>query len=61
MIDKKWNNERKRNTPLVLNSEGEILWIPGFPPSESFKISSDSPKCNQFDLPKIPFIMNRCG
>ena len=42
MIDKKWNNERKTNTPLVLNAEGEILWIPGFPPSESSKISSDS-------------------
>ena len=42
MIDKKWNIERKTNTPLVLNTEGEILWIPGFPPSESFKISSDS-------------------
>ena len=42
MIDKKWNKERKTNTPMVLNAEGEILWIPGFPPSESCKISSDS-------------------
>ena len=42
MIDKKWNNERKTNTPLVLSAEGEILWVPGFPPSESSKISSDS-------------------
>jgi tRNA(Ile)-lysidine synthase len=41
MIDKHWKQSRKNNTPIVTNSENEILWIPGFPPSRFACISGE--------------------
>jgi tRNA(Ile)-lysidine synthase len=41
MIDKHWKQSRKNNTPIVTNSENEILWIPGFPPSKFACISGE--------------------
>ena len=39
MIDRKWTNKQKLETPIFLNDSGEILWIPGFPPAESAKVT----------------------
>ena len=39
MIDKHWEQSKKINTPIITNRLNEILWIPGFPPSESACIS----------------------
>jgi len=38
MIDQKWTNPQKIKTPVILNSEGQILWVPGFPPSDFAKV-----------------------
>ena len=40
MIDKKWNQFKKNTTPLITDSGNDILWIPGFPPSNSSRISA---------------------
>ncbi|MGJ8640330.1 MAG: tRNA lysidine(34) synthetase TilS [Opitutaceae bacterium] len=34
-------SERKR-LPVVINSTGEIIWVPGFPPANSLKIRRDT-------------------
>ncbi len=44
MIDRKWTRQRKEETPLIVNTLGEILWIPGFPPSEKYKIIASTDK-----------------
>ena len=28
-----------KDTPVVTNLNGEILWVPGLPPAESYKIT----------------------
>jgi len=40
MIDKKWSERKKSDTPIFLNNNGEILWVPGFPPSDFTKVSA---------------------
>jgi len=32
------NSEQKQALPVILNSKGEILWVPGFPPAEHAKV-----------------------
>ena len=39
MSDAKWTDDHKRYTPVVTNLNGEILWVPGLPPAESYKIT----------------------
>ena len=41
MIDRKWSQKQKTETPVLVDEEDEILWIPGFPPSESAKVTKD--------------------
>ena len=40
MIDRKWTEINKTETPIFLNHKEEILWVPGFPPSELNKVSA---------------------
>jgi tRNA(Ile)-lysidine synthase len=40
MIDRKWKAEKKVETPVFLNSSDQIIWIPGFPPADSAKVSA---------------------
>jgi tRNA(Ile)-lysidine synthase len=40
--DAKLNSEQKHALPVILNREGEIAWVPGFPPADRFKICQDS-------------------
>ena len=40
MIDKKWDQTKKNSTPVITDSKNDILWIPGFPPSNSSSIST---------------------
>jgi tRNA(Ile)-lysidine synthase len=42
MIDRKWTEIKKTETPIFLNHKGEILWVPGFPPSELKKVSASN-------------------
>lgn len=42
MIDLKWENNHKEETPVILTKNMEIVWIPGFAPSEKFKITAQS-------------------
>jgi tRNA(Ile)-lysidine synthase len=42
MIDRKWSEIKKTETPIFLNHKGEILWVPGFPPSELKKVSASN-------------------
>ncbi|MDG1326558.1 MAG: tRNA lysidine(34) synthetase TilS [Opitutales bacterium] len=39
MIDRNWSNDRKNRTPIVVNSSGQIVWIPGFPPASNYAIT----------------------
>ena len=39
MSDAKWTDDHKRYTPVVTNLNGEILWVPGLPPAESYKVT----------------------
>ena len=39
MIDRKWSKAKKINTPIFLDQKEEIIWIPGFAPAESAKVS----------------------
>ena len=41
-IDAKVPLQVRDGLPLVLDSEGEILWVPGFAPSEKAKVKADS-------------------
>ncbi len=38
MIDRKWTAKQKSESPVFLTHEGEILWVPGFAPSEHAKV-----------------------
>ena len=42
MIDLKWKNNKKEETPVILTTDMEIVWIPGLAPSEKFKITAQS-------------------
>ena len=42
MIDRKWSQSRKENTPIIADNHGKILWIPGFAPSGSVKLDDRS-------------------
>jgi hypothetical protein len=42
MIDKKWNHKRKNETPLILDENENIIWVPGLPPSENWKITAST-------------------
>ncbi len=39
MIDRKWTDVQKAQTPVFLNSNDHIVWVPGFPPAEFAKVS----------------------
>jgi tRNA(Ile)-lysidine synthase len=44
IIDQKIPSYARNSLPLILNQLGEILWIPGFPPSEKYKVDHHSTK-----------------
>lgn len=35
MIDRQWEEHKKSSTPIITDSHGKILWIPGFAPDQS--------------------------
>ena len=39
MIDRKWSQKQKVETPTVVTTENEIIWIPGFAPAEIAKVN----------------------
>lgn len=41
MIDRKWTQKQKIETPVLVDEHDKIQWIPGFPPSESAKVTKD--------------------
>jgi tRNA(Ile)-lysidine synthase len=38
MIDRKFDQITKDSTPLILDSNGEIIWVPGFAPAETQRV-----------------------
>jgi len=38
MIDQKWSQQKKEETPVFINNSEKILWVPGFPPAEFAKV-----------------------
>jgi tRNA(Ile)-lysidine synthase len=40
--DAKLTAEQKLELPVILNKEDEIIWVPGFPPADQFKICPES-------------------
>jgi tRNA(Ile)-lysidine synthase len=41
MIDRKWSPKQKIETPVLVDGQDEILWIPGFPPAGRAKVTKD--------------------
>ena len=39
MIDRRWDHHKKENCPLITDQNDKILWIPGFPPDHSSRIT----------------------
>lgn len=44
MIKAKWCRNRKETTPIILGLKDEIIWIPGFAPSDSLKVTDQANK-----------------
>ena len=42
MTNAKWTKDSKIQTPLFVSQTNEVLWIPGFPPNENYKIRPES-------------------
>ncbi|MEX0320797.1 MAG: tRNA lysidine(34) synthetase TilS [Puniceicoccaceae bacterium] len=40
--DQKLSAEQKQELPVILNQKDEIVWVPGFPPADQFKICPES-------------------
>jgi tRNA(Ile)-lysidine synthase len=40
MIDRKLDTSLRDSIPLIMNSAGEIIWIPGLPPAESHRVEA---------------------
>ena len=38
MIDQKWSQQKKDETPVFINNDEKVLWVPGFPPAEFAKV-----------------------
>ena len=38
-IDRQIPRKERKQLPLVVSESGEILWIPGFPPADSYQIT----------------------
>lgn len=43
-IDRKIPQAERKALPLVLNASGEVIWVPGFAPAESYKIEPSTKK-----------------
>jgi tRNA(Ile)-lysidine synthase len=54
MIDRKWTEIKKTSTPIFLNHKGEILWVPGFPPSELNKVSASNERVIHLTYQPLP-------
>ena len=39
MIDRKWTKARRNETPIFVDANDSILWVPGFPPCDAMKIT----------------------
>jgi len=52
--DARLTPEQKRNLPVLMTCSGEILWIPGFPPSHYFRIEANNNWALQLTYYKAP-------
>lgn len=41
-IDRKIPRAERKQLPVVTTASGEVIWVPGFPPADRLKISSDT-------------------
>ena len=39
MIDRKWTKARRDETPIFVDANDSILWVPGFPPCDAMKVT----------------------
>ena len=39
MIDRKWSDPKKMETPCFVKDGNEILWVPGFPPASKHRVN----------------------
>lgn len=42
LTDRKVKAEQKRRLPVLINGQGEIIWVAGLPPADRFRLRSDS-------------------
>src|ERR1017187_8744087 len=52
-IDQKVPLHEKQEIPLLVNGNGEIIWIAGYRPDERYKVSKKTKKVTIFELNKI--------
>jgi tRNA(Ile)-lysidine synthase len=43
----------KRNVPLIVNGNGDIIWIGGYRPDERYKVHNQTEKVTIFELFKL--------
>ena len=54
-IDRQIPRVERKQLPLVINSAGEILWVPGFPPADAHKIAPGAKRALRLTyLPRNP-------
>ena len=61
MIDRKWTQKQKTETPVLVDEQDKIQWIPGFPPSESAKVSRDDRWVIRLTYLQLGTLWEGCG
>lgn len=44
---------KKNEIPLLINGNGEVIWVGGYRPDERYKVSKETKKVTIFELLKI--------
>ncbi|WP_232010735.1 TilS substrate C-terminal domain-containing protein [Mucilaginibacter gotjawali] len=44
---------KKNEIPLLINGNGEVIWVGGYRPDERYKVSKETKKVTIFELMKI--------
>jgi len=54
MIDQKIPTNQRDKIPVFSNTEDQLLWIPGFPPSDKFKITKSTKRVMHLTYESVP-------
>jgi hypothetical protein len=51
-IDRKIPREERRTKPIITATDGEILWVPGLPPSKNYLLTEIATRALQLTYEK---------